>query len=561
MIKFFKKNYLLILIVLLASILRLTNLNLYPASLNWDEISHGYNAFSILKNGTDEWGEKLPLIFRAYGDYKLPVYIYLTVISEFIFGLNEFAVRFPSALSGILLVVFTYLLTFELFKKQKDLFLKPKTMALFASFLVAVEPWTFFISRPAFEANLGLLFFVSGVYFFLKYLNKSDNSIIYSVVLFGLSAWTYNSYRIFTPLFIGALSFIFWKKLKKNYLVQKKLITVSFILLFIFFVPMFYQLFNSDGSARYQKVAILDQGAINKINDLQSKYPRVVANKVTYFAMEFGKNYMAYLSPSFLFFKGGTQYQFSVQNHGLIYLVNLPFFYVGIFYLLKTIKLKHSKVILAWLLLSPVAGSLTREAPHVLRSVTLLPIPMILSVLGFCYVLNLVSIKYKNIFKITYLVLMLILILIYLNNYFYKYNTSYSQSWQYGYKEVALFLMENDENYAKIIINKKYGEAHEFILFYSGFDPARYLNDKNLNRFNQSDWWWVDGFDKYYFVNDWQIPKDGYKFIQESKKVVDCRQAKCLLVTSPNNAPLNWNKIKTINFVDGSPAFELYENN
>ena len=57
------------------------------------------------------------------------------------------------------------------------------------------------------------------------------------------------------------------------------------------------------------------------------------------------------------------------------------------------------------------------------------------------------------------------------------------------------------------------------------------------------------------------IPKEGYKFIQESKRIVDCRQAKCLLVTSPKNAPADWSKIKTINFLDGSVAFELYENN
>lgn len=93
------------------------------------------------------------------------------------------------------------------------------------------------------------------------------------------------------------------------------------------------------------------------------------------------------------------------------------------------------------------------------------------------------------------------------------------------------------------------------------YDPKSYKNDKNLNRFNQSNWWWVDGFDKYYFVNDWQVPKEGFKFVQESKKIVDCKQAKCLFVASPNNAPKDWIKVKTINFLDGSPAFELYENN
>src|SRR6185436_14197568 len=89
------------LIVLLAFVLGLVNLASVPPSLNWDEVSHGYNAYSILKTGKDEWGFTLPTIFRAYGDYKLPVYIYLTAISEFFFGLTPLAVRLVSILAGI----------------------------------------------------------------------------------------------------------------------------------------------------------------------------------------------------------------------------------------------------------------------------------------------------------------------------------------------------------------------------------------------------------------------------------------------------------------------------
>ena len=74
-------NKILLLVLLLASVLRFSVISKVPPSLNWDEVSHGYNAYSILKTGKDEWGVLLPTIFRAYGDYKLPVYIYITAIS------------------------------------------------------------------------------------------------------------------------------------------------------------------------------------------------------------------------------------------------------------------------------------------------------------------------------------------------------------------------------------------------------------------------------------------------------------------------------------------------
>jgi len=126
-----KENIILVAVLILAGFLRLYALHLNPPSLNWDEVSHGYNAFSILKTGKDEWGVALPVIFRAFGDYKLPFYIYSVVLSGALFGFNEFAVRLPSALSGISIVILTYFITIELFKDKRK--------ALLAAFLMAIE--------------------------------------------------------------------------------------------------------------------------------------------------------------------------------------------------------------------------------------------------------------------------------------------------------------------------------------------------------------------------------------------------------------------------------------
>src|SRR3990172_13365559 len=142
-ISFILKNLFLVLIVIAAFALRIAAIDKVPPSLNWDEVSHGYNAYSILKSGKDEWGASFPLIFRAYGDYKLPVYIYLTAISEFFFGLNAFAVRLPSVLAGVGTVIFTYFLVKELFKNYPQLTIYNLLPAI-TSLLVAVEPWSLF---------------------------------------------------------------------------------------------------------------------------------------------------------------------------------------------------------------------------------------------------------------------------------------------------------------------------------------------------------------------------------------------------------------------------------
>src|SRR3989344_2284705 len=109
------------LILLLASVLRLVKLDTFPPALNWDEVSLGYNAYSLLLTGADEWGVSFPTIFRAFGDYKLPTYVYATTPIIKLLGPTDLAVRLPSALAGILTVAVAYVLGHRLFGRQAGL--------------------------------------------------------------------------------------------------------------------------------------------------------------------------------------------------------------------------------------------------------------------------------------------------------------------------------------------------------------------------------------------------------------------------------------------------------
>ena len=121
--------FLLFFIFVLGFLLRFYRLNEYPA-LNADEAALGYNAYSLLKTGHDEWGVAFPAIFRAFGDYKLPGYVYLAVPAVKLFGLTVPGVRLPSALAGTMLIFVTYLLARAFFSDTR--------ISLLASFLVAV---------------------------------------------------------------------------------------------------------------------------------------------------------------------------------------------------------------------------------------------------------------------------------------------------------------------------------------------------------------------------------------------------------------------------------------
>ena len=104
------KSILLVAVILLAGFLRFYQISSNPPGLYWDEVANGYDAYSILKTAHDHHGRFLPLFFESFGDWKLPGYIYLSIPSILTFGLNEFAVRFPSALFGTLTVPILFLL-------------------------------------------------------------------------------------------------------------------------------------------------------------------------------------------------------------------------------------------------------------------------------------------------------------------------------------------------------------------------------------------------------------------------------------------------------------------
>jgi len=187
-------------VMVLAFFLRFYKLGEIPPSLNWDEAALGYNAYSILKTGNDEYGVRFPLVFRSFGDYKPPFYTYLTIPSILIFGLNEFAVRFPSALFGSLTVLITYFLVKEIFPRKNFQF-SIFNFQLITSFLLAISPWHLQFSRGAFEANLGLFLAVLGTYLFLKGLRRKA-LLPASAIIFSLSLYAYHSSRIFVPLLV-----------------------------------------------------------------------------------------------------------------------------------------------------------------------------------------------------------------------------------------------------------------------------------------------------------------------------------------------------------------------
>jgi 4-amino-4-deoxy-L-arabinose transferase-like glycosyltransferase len=470
----------------------------------------------------------MPLIFRCFGDFKLPLYIYLTVVPVFLFGLNAFSARFVSIIAGTFSILLIYLILQKIYPKNKFI-------SIFGALIFCLSPVTIFLSRIALEANLFMCLFLLSFYFLLK------EKYVLSTFVYGLSLLTYNSSRVLLPFYLISLTYLLFKN-KINF----KKIFPKFIPFILFVVLAVFQTLNQSGQARYQWVSILDSGSINQINELRATYPRILVNKVTYFTFNATKNYLSHFNPQFLFVNGGSNYQFSIPGIYLLSPLFLPFLILGLIYLFKNIKNDNFKLILFFFLVSPLPSAITRDAPHVLRSIIFFPFSIITISLGFSYLLN----KFKKISWV-YLFFALGLSQIFFWPKYFSYARDFSSSWQYGYSQTISYVKDVYNDYDQIIFTKKYGEAHEFILFYWPWNPLSYQTDSSKNWDYHATWYWINAFDKFSFINDWEI-KDYTKNLNSNKKT--------LLITSPNNYNEEDTKLlKTINFLDNSPAFQILE--
>lgn len=535
----------LIFIVGLALGLRLYNVWDNPPALSWDEVSIGYNAYSILKTGRDEHGRFLPVdTFIAYGDYKPPLPIYITVPFVAIFGLNELAVRLPSVLFGTLTVLLTYFLVKELFRDNE---ISPLVIghwsfdiASIAAAILALSPWHINLSRAGYEATIALFFIVLGV---LLCLAARDKEKLFWVcwLPFVAAVYTFNSARFFVPfLFLGLVIFI-----GKRVLLHKKNFLGGIILSVVLLLPIFPHLFSKQAMLRFREVNIFsDISAVVTANNRiareeNSLLSRVLNNRRVGYAYSMLGHYMDHFDPKFLFISGDGNPKFSTQDVGELYLIEAPLLAIGMIMLFLHAP-KTALFLLFWLLASVIPAATARETPHALRILNSLPTWQLFIAYGLwiCIRKNrrilVVIVSAIYIFQVTY----------YIYNYHTHYRRAYASEWQYGYGQAMRYAKGVYDAYDHIVITDRIGRPYMYTLFYTQYDPGLYLGEKN-SYFDAAGFYHVDGFDKYVFI----------------KTLPDPIPPKSLIIGDPSWVGPGDQVLKEIMYPDGTVALVIYEHN
>lgn len=178
-----------------------------PVGFFVDEASIAYNAHTISLHGRDEYGYVLPLYFRAFGEYKSPVYIYGLAAVFWFTGPSILASRLLSATAGLVATILIGLLGARLTARRLVGFL------VFIS--AALTPWVFEISRLVFEVALFpalLAFFLLLLYRVSKHEQWSWRTSAVLGALLGLMFYTYSAGRLLAPLFALGLVFFLTRR-------------------------------------------------------------------------------------------------------------------------------------------------------------------------------------------------------------------------------------------------------------------------------------------------------------------------------------------------------------
>jgi 4-amino-4-deoxy-L-arabinose transferase-like glycosyltransferase len=143
-------------VLILAAVLRIFRLGQLPNGFSPDEASYGYNGYSLLHTSRDRFGEWLPLFADNFGDLIAASYMWLTVPSIALVGLDanawvayKLGTAFYDAWAGLLTALF-----------------------------LAISPWHIQVSRYAERSPLLPLLFCLGLFLFLRWQQKQKKELL-----------------------------------------------------------------------------------------------------------------------------------------------------------------------------------------------------------------------------------------------------------------------------------------------------------------------------------------------------------------------------------------------
>jgi len=524
-------------IFLFALIIRTYHLGTIPNGFHVDEVKVGWNAYSILKTGADDWGKSWQLYYNSFGDFRPSGIIYVDIPFIALFGLHEWVVRLPSALFGALLPIPIYYFTFLTTRK--------KNIALLAAFFSTISPWGIDLSRATSEAIIAVFLVMSGLCFLIKYIQSVNKIFLLSAFCLLLSSYFfYHSARLLVPILVLAIVYYYRKSIGS---IKKQLLIVTSIL----FISTFFFATVGESRERFSQVSIFNDLNIKTMRDQLpfedgSKMFLLHAffhNKYALYSMELIQQYTKYFSPDYLIGDAGNPLRYTTVGNGVLLYVELFLFVLGIGTVLKS---KLNRLPFYLLLLAPLPAALTTEdVPNMSRAAFMIPFISILVAYGF---VSLTKFRWKFVVSI-----LLLINSIYFFHMYFIHNKSHEPiplNRNVGTRQVIEEIMKVKDQYDIIYLTNIPDSLYPWFAFYTNPDPKEF-NDVAKSR--------EDGVWQYGNVIFGQIKcptKDVNEKDYPGKKILFVDAEGCDL----NPETVKHNKLVEIKRTQGGTAYTLWTN-
>jgi len=537
-----KRKYLVLIaligITILGGFLRFYKITENPPSLNGDEISMGYDAYSILQTDRDQYGKFMPITFQSVGDYKNPVPIYLMVLPIKLFGLNDFSVRFQNTLFAVIMIPVFFLFLIKI--------LKDKSIALVATFLLAISSWHIFYSRVEYETS-AYLFILLGIWFFMKMFEGGKKWAFLSAFFLILTMYTAPAPRLFVPIFVLVALAFSVNKFKAN--LDKIIIFVSSCV--ILALPLVYATLFQGAGTRLSAVLI------SKDIEFQRYILLKYFGSITDFPLLIFfwiKRYLNYLQPEFLFINGLDVTAPGAIGLGMLYIFELPWLILGIIEFIRH-KIPYKTIFVIWLLTGIIPDSITNNQQHLGRLLHILPVVILIIALGAIRFFKTIS-SLSNLYaRATIFIFYALFIILVLTHAFLvlavHFPRAKGESFDEGLREAALYIRDHKDNYKEIVFDPRRGvegpflvsNPYLYVLFYTKYDPKVYQTEKKITSNNAT---YFFKFNKYTFRNiNW---------------IEDQNKKETLFIGSPWSFPKDIREdqiIEKIYMSNGYPAFYI----
>lgn len=453
-------------IILVAALVRVWDLTNNPPGFFCDEASVGYEAYSVITTGKDSFGRPFPVFFEAFGEYRGPFEVYLTVPFVLVFGLTEFAVRMSSVFWSLAFIATLFFI---------GRYIKDDVLGLGMAFVVAISPWSIHLSRTGFVAQQTALFLLSvGILAWVMYRRQPTLAKIAATGMFlSLAAYAYFSARIIVPLVAFGIAID---------LLMKRRFWHGAVFAGVFFVvsiPLAHHMLFGSGLARWSQAGLGGFVPTPEVESIQDKI---------------WTSYRLHFSPAYLVYDGDIDMpgQFitrhSVRGVGQLYL------WQGVLVLTGVVYALWKKFPLWWffvyfLIFYPLPSSISLDVPpQATRSILgLIPFSYFAGV-GVWVVVSLIksfSIPKK---VLSFIVISVIVALPFMRFVVlldeYKMYAADFWGWQYGPPEVMEYFLQHKDEYDELYLTGYFNGPHIFLKFY---DPKETCEQCFVGGFDRYD--------------------------------------------------------------------------